>query len=86
MEIATTKLSSRGQIVIPALMRKNIKEGENLVIIKKGDDLIIRKEEKARDLLSDIEFDWSDVANLADDKLLAEAWLSPEDEEAWKDL
>lgn len=83
MEIATTKLSSRGQIVIPSEMRAGFKEGDEFVIIRKGDDLIIRKEEKAKKLLADIEFDWTDVKFLADEKLLAEAWLSPEDEEAF---
>ncbi len=86
MEIATTKLSSRGQIVIPSEMRTDFKEGDTFVIIRKGEDLIIRKEEKAKDLLSNIDFDWSDIKFLADEKLLAEAWLSPEDEKAWKDL
>ena len=79
MEIATTKLSSRGQIVIPLEMRRNLKEGENLVVIKKGNDLIIRKEES-------VLADWSDIDILADEKLLAEAWSGPEEDEAWKDL
>ena len=73
MEIATTKLSSRGQIVIPVGLRKGFVEGENLVILKEGEDLIIRKERKFSNIL-------------ADDKLLSEDWLSAEDEEAWKDL
>ena len=30
--------------------------------------------------------DWVDSKFLADEKLLAEDWLSPEDNEAWKDL
>ena len=30
--------------------------------------------------------DWEDTMFLADEKLLAESWLSPEDNEAWKDL
>ena len=29
---------------------------------------------------------WEDTKFLADEKLLAEDWLSPEDNEAWKDL
>ena len=33
-----------------------------------------------------IDDDWSNICVLADENLLAEAWLSPEDEEAWKDL
>ena len=32
-------------------------------------------------------WDWPEkISILADEKLLAEDWLSPEDEEAWKDL
>ncbi|MDP1695605.1 MAG: AbrB/MazE/SpoVT family DNA-binding domain-containing protein [archaeon] len=76
MEIATTKLSSRGQIVIPLEMRKDMKEGENLVIIKQGDNFLIKKEES-------VLADWSDVKVFADDKLLEEAWGSPEDEKAF---
>jgi AbrB family looped-hinge helix DNA binding protein len=73
MEIATTRVSSRGQIVIPVEMRSNFKEGDNLVIIKRGDELLIKKERIV-------------VENLADMKLLSEDWLSKEDEEAWKNL
>ena len=29
---------------------------------------------------------WENIKFLADEKLLAEDWLSPEDNEAWKDL
>ncbi len=79
MEIATTKLSSRGQIVIPLEMRKDMKEGENLVIIKQGDNFLIKKEES-------VLADWSDVKVFADESLLAEAWGGPEEDEAWKDL
>ena len=73
MEIATTKLSSRGQIVIPVDLRKGFVEGEKLVILKEGEDLIIRKENKFSNML-------------ADEKLLSGDWLSVEDEEAWKNL
>jgi AbrB family looped-hinge helix DNA binding protein len=76
MEIATTKLSSRGQIVIPVEMRRHLKEGDNLVIMKKDDELLIKKQES-------FVSDWDDVRVLADEKLLAEDWLSPEDEEAF---
>jgi AbrB family looped-hinge helix DNA binding protein len=43
MDIAITKMSSKGQIVIPADMRKDVKEGEKLVIIKNKDQLILKK-------------------------------------------
>ena len=43
MDIAITKMSSKGQIVIPAEMREDIKEGEKLIIIKTHDQMIIKK-------------------------------------------
>ena len=42
VEIAITKISSKGQIVIPSNMRKDFKEGESMVIIKNGTQLIIK--------------------------------------------
>jgi AbrB family looped-hinge helix DNA binding protein len=43
INIAITKLSSKGQIVIPSEMRDNFSEGEKLVIIKNGEHLILKK-------------------------------------------
>lgn len=43
MEIATTTVSSRGQIVIPASMRSKLKNGEKLVIFQDEDTLIFKK-------------------------------------------
>ena len=42
VEIAITKISSKGQIVIPSSMRKDFKEGESMVIMKNGTQLIIK--------------------------------------------
>ena len=42
-DIAITKLSSKGQIVIPSEMRDNFSVGEKLVIIKNGEQLILKK-------------------------------------------
>jgi len=70
MEIATTRVSSRGQIVIPVEMRKDFREGDNLVIIKRGNELIVKKEKEIS-------------SSFADQNLLAEDWLSKEDEEAF---
>ena len=49
-----TKMSSKGQIVIPSEMRKNIKEGEKIVIIQNGNQLILKK---AKDFSKNIEED-----------------------------
>lgn len=42
MDVAMTKMSSKGQVVIPIEMRKNIKEGDKLLIIRNEDQLILK--------------------------------------------
>jgi len=57
MEIALTKMSSKGQIVIPADMRKNFREGDNFVIIKIDDRLVLKKVSALeKNLAEDLEF------------------------------
>lgn len=43
MEVAITKMSSRGQVVIPAEMREDMQEGEKLIIIKNDHQIIMKK-------------------------------------------
>ncbi len=43
IDIAITRLSSKGQIVIPSEMRNNFNIGEKLVIIKNEEQLILKK-------------------------------------------
>ena len=38
-----TKISSRGQIVIPEELRKDIKEGDKLIVIKNKNQIILEK-------------------------------------------
>ena len=57
MKIGTTKMSSKGQIVIPSKMRENMKEGDELFIIKDGERLIIKKAENfGKSMKEDLEF------------------------------
>ena len=57
MEIALTKLSSKGQIVIPSELREDMKEGEKLIIIKNGTKLILKKaSELDQQLNEDLKF------------------------------
>ena len=57
MVVETVKMSTKGQIVIPVEMRKNIKEGEKLVIIQAKGQLILKKaNEFSKKLLEDLEF------------------------------
>ena len=57
MEIDFTKMSSKGQVVIPVEMRKGIKEGDKLVIIKNGQQIIMKKAtDMDKNLEEDLEF------------------------------
>ncbi len=57
VEIDITRLSSKGQIVIPIEMRKGIKEGDKLIIIRDRDRIILKKaSEMDEKLKEDLEF------------------------------
>ena len=57
MDISITKMSSKGQIVIPLEMRSNIKEGDKLVLIKNKDQIIMKKaSDMDESLAEDLEF------------------------------
>ncbi len=43
VEIETATVSSKGQIVIPASMRKDIKEGDRFLIIKDKSSFLLKK-------------------------------------------
>lgn len=43
VEIDTATVSSKGQIVIPASMRKDIKEGDRFLIIKDKSSFLLKK-------------------------------------------
>ena len=43
VEIETTRISSKGQIVIPSNMRDDFKEGDKLLIIKDKNTLLLKK-------------------------------------------
>ena len=57
MDISITKMSSKGQIVIPLEMREGIKEGDKLVLIKNKNQIIMKKaSEMDKSLAEDLEF------------------------------
>lgn len=57
MDVAITKMSSKGQVVIPAEMRNEINEGDKLLIIQNDDQLIMKKASKLDNALKeDLEF------------------------------
>jgi AbrB family looped-hinge helix DNA binding protein len=55
--ISITKMSSKGQVVIPQDMREDIEEGEKLVVIKNDKQIILEKMENFdKNLEEDLEF------------------------------
>ncbi len=57
MEFDIIKMSSKGQIVIPASMRKNLKEGDSLIVISDDGKLVLKKTESLTEKMKeDIEF------------------------------
>lgn len=70
------KITSKGQITIPAAIRKaaQLKESDMLAFEIKGDHLVVRKITASVDVYLD------GVSGMLDE------WTSPEDEKAWKGL
>ena len=57
VEIDITRLSSKGQIVIPKEMRKGMKEGDKMIIFRDKNSIILRKaSEMDKQLKEDLEF------------------------------
>ncbi len=57
VSISLTKISSKGQIVIPSNMRSDFKVGEELLIIKDEDRIVLKKTEKVSEQMrEDLEF------------------------------
>ena len=52
MRAATTRVSSKGQVVIPEAVKKaaNVREGEDLLVVAIGDTIVMKK-------LSDLTFE-----------------------------
>ncbi|MBS3104183.1 AbrB/MazE/SpoVT family DNA-binding domain-containing protein [Candidatus Woesearchaeota archaeon] len=57
MDVGITKMSTKGQIVIPNDLRAEFNIGEKLLVIKNKDQLIIKKASKLnKNLEEDLEF------------------------------
>ena len=72
VDIDVTKMSSRGQVVIPLAMRQGIKEGDKLIILKRDDEIVLKRSLPESAILSE--------------KSFAKLWLNDKEDEAWKDL
>jgi AbrB family looped-hinge helix DNA binding protein len=53
MDVGITRVSSKGQIVIPSFMRDNLSEGEELLIIREGERYILKPLDELKPALKD---------------------------------
>lgn len=67
-QIDITKMSSKGQIVIPAELRMDMKEGDKIVVIRNNDQIILKKANKFDKALEEdiivakrVEESWKDI-------------------------
>ena len=80
-DLRTATITQKGQICIPNLARNlaGFKEGTKISIAVYADRVELRplKKENMSEAL---------LCMLASEEVLAEAWNTPEEDEAWKDL
>lgn len=80
-EIRTATITQKGQICIPNVARNlaGFREGTKISVVVYTDRVELRllKKEKMSDAM---------LSMLASEEVLAEAWNTPEEDEAWKDL
>lgn len=74
--IRTVKVNERGQLVIPEDVREDLHIAANstLVLIERGNEIVLRKE---ADVLEDLDGPW----RIASRRALARAWAAEDD--AW---
>ncbi|MCP3682905.1 MAG: AbrB/MazE/SpoVT family DNA-binding domain-containing protein [bacterium] len=65
MDVAITRMSSKGQVVIPAEMREGISEGDKLVVIRNKNQIIMKRANNLNENFKD---------DLAFAKKTEEAW------------
>ena len=57
VDIAVTRVSSRGQVVIPQELRSGFRKGEKLVLIRSGTQILMKSvKEFGRNVKEDLEF------------------------------
>jgi len=57
INISITKLSSKGQLVIPAHLRKGLSEGDEFLVVRDENRIILKKADKVtEEMKDDLEF------------------------------
>jgi len=69
VQIDITRMSSKGQVVIPKELRKDINEGDKLLVVRNNDQIILKKADKFDKQLEEdlivakrVETAWKEIA------------------------
>ena len=78
MTITTVKVSDKGQIAIPQIIRESMKirKGETLVLLQINNKILLEKSQKAAEFLQD---EFKDILEF-NEKSLKEIWGSKQDD------
>ena len=81
-KIRTVTISDRGQIVVPEDIRNelSIKAGSTLVLIKRGGEIVLRKESDVMRVIDDEERFWKAISR----KSLESSWS--EEDDMWDNI
>jgi AbrB family looped-hinge helix DNA binding protein len=85
VNIGITRMSSKGQIVIPQDMRQGIKEGEKLVIIEGSGKLILKKASKINENFQE-DFEFAKRTDKALKRVEAGEFISMDSENLFEEL
>lgn len=79
MEFAFTSVSSKGQIVVPKILRKKLglRRGKRLILVVKGKRLLVEGAEKMKQVLKD---DFSDMLSAS---VTSTSFWNNEKDEVW---
>ena len=88
--IQTVTVSSKGQIVIPEEVRRElaIKDGTRLVLVERSGKIVLEKEKQLIIKLEKLSQEEKEKLGwlLLAESSLTKDWLTKEEDEAWKDL
>lgn len=78
LKLRSIKVSAKGQITLPSDIQKEIgiKKGDELILVRKGEKIILEKSERIAKSLKD---EFADIKSLSEQSL-RKLWLNKDDE------
>jgi AbrB family looped-hinge helix DNA binding protein len=78
LKLRSIKVSAKGQITLPSDIQKEIgiKKGDEMILVRKGEKIILEKSERIAKSLKD---EFADIKSLSEQSL-RKLWLNKDDE------